>query len=603
MRSVKGWSRRSFVKQIGTASGAVALSSGVPGSPAAAQAPSPVQGLPDAPTNTPYPVLNRRTLGWLRFLWEKATTADDWSSNGVPHPWWDRYTAPVVLSYGRFDLAYSTYALLVMADQTPAWREVYTKIADGLASRYPTYWGAIDWLTQIGDDPKRANYPPPIMNQIPAALRGNYNRYGWTANGTQPWGLQPDPIGADGYLFYRGWFTLVLAIYKYVSGDDKWARPFKVAGYHDETFEWDHHRIAARLESQYRAHSEGPHCENTKIWFFCNSAAGLGMQLYDKVFAKQTHRAFENFLEYAKQNYIKVGTDGTLESITSYYDPLAKFHFSPGGAAPGVATAHMILPQNREMGTFLYEAAANALGWRSANAQVRANPTGLILARELGDDVVVSRLSAAAEREFQPQFFGEHQEQFGWFFNLKEGFPRGQQSAMMMAAEVGKGGGWMRAFDAPHMDKFTAPTVEGIDFPALGVSQAWNDTSSGTLHVTTYAAAPDKRGAQTSWRVTNLPATGNIVVRVDGQPFTRFEVTGPNVIRVDSTIDLRRFEIVTGYRGAGRANGADPRAPDAGRAAGLAVAHRSTDADAHTARTPSRDLFSGAGPGCPCCPA
>ena len=55
-----------------------------------------------------------------------------------------------------------------MADQTPAWREVYTRIADELTSRYPTHWGAIDWLTQIGDDPKRANYPPPIMGQIPA---------------------------------------------------------------------------------------------------------------------------------------------------------------------------------------------------------------------------------------------------------------------------------------------------------------------------------------------------------------------------------------------------------------------------------------------------
>ena len=51
--------------------------------------------------------------------------------------------------------------------------------ADGLASRYPTYWGAIDWLTQIG------------------------------------------------YLFFRGWFTLVLATYKYVSGD---AAGFEIDG-------------------------------------------------------------------------------------------------------------------------------------------------------------------------------------------------------------------------------------------------------------------------------------------------------------------------------------------------------------------------------------
>ena len=109
----------------------------------------------------------------------------------MPHQWWDRYSAPVVLSYGRFDLSFSSYALLLMADQTPAWREVYTRIADEFAGRYPTYWGAIDWLTQIGDDPKRENYPPRIMGGIPERLRGNYNRFGWTANGVEPWGCSP----------------------------------------------------------------------------------------------------------------------------------------------------------------------------------------------------------------------------------------------------------------------------------------------------------------------------------------------------------------------------------------------------------------------------
>ncbi len=104
---------------------------------------------------------------------------------------------------------------------------------------------------------------------------------------TEPWGLQPDPIGADGYLFFRAWFLLLLATHKYISGDDKWARTFKVTGYHDETFDWDMHRIAERLESQYRAHPEGPQCENTKIWVFCNTAGGLGMHLYDKVFGEE----------------------------------------------------------------------------------------------------------------------------------------------------------------------------------------------------------------------------------------------------------------------------------------------------------------------------
>src|SRR5262245_54843313 len=158
LMSKEAVSRRTFVKTVTTAAGAVGLPAVAVSEALAQAAPSP-SSLPEPPAS-PYPTLNRRTLGWLRFLWEKSTTVDDWSSNGIPHPWWDRYTAPVVLSYGRFDLSFSAYGILMMADQTPAWREVYTRMTDEMAKRYPTYWGAIDWLTQIGDDQQRTRKPP-----------------------------------------------------------------------------------------------------------------------------------------------------------------------------------------------------------------------------------------------------------------------------------------------------------------------------------------------------------------------------------------------------------------------------------------------------------
>ena len=55
-------------------------------------------------------------------------------------------------SWHRFDLHESSYAVALMADRTPAWREVYGDIMDGLASRYTTHWAAADWLNQFGDD-------------------------------------------------------------------------------------------------------------------------------------------------------------------------------------------------------------------------------------------------------------------------------------------------------------------------------------------------------------------------------------------------------------------------------------------------------------------
>ena len=39
--------------------------------------------------SNPAPELNARARGWLQFLWRKATTPDDWSESGTPHPWWD----------------------------------------------------------------------------------------------------------------------------------------------------------------------------------------------------------------------------------------------------------------------------------------------------------------------------------------------------------------------------------------------------------------------------------------------------------------------------------------------------------------------------------
>ncbi len=584
-------SRRDFVKRLGAAATAVAVDSQ---SAAAQELPIPLG--PDA--TSAFPALNRRTRGWLRFLWDKATTADDWSSGGVPHQWWDAYTNPGVTSYGRFDLQISSYALLMMADQTPAWREVYTRIADGFASRFPTYWGAIDWLTQIGDDPKRARYPESDMQLMPQQLRGQYNRIGWTANGVQPWGLQRDPIGASGYLFFRGWFNLVLSVYKYVSGDDKWERPFMVTGYGDEQFEWDHSRIADLLERQYSQHPEGPHCENTKIWFSCNSAAALGLYLYDRLHNTRKHRAAEDFLAYARDNYMRVSADGKLESVTRYYDPLVDYK---NNMAPqnGLNIAFMLVPQQRELAARIYDAAANALGWRTPGGQVRASAYGLLVARELGDQSAMTALAAAAEREADPRFFGDRGERFGWFFRLNEAYPRGQLSAQMMVAEVGDPGSWSRAFEAPHRDKYEAPTVQGIDFPSFGVHQAWNDGAAATLHVGTYAAAAERRGRETRFEVTNLPDAANVTIRCDGAPFNRVEVLGRNRVRLTTTIDTHQFQIVTGY--GRRARAGDGNGERAMVAASAAVPHYADDPVA-IARA-GADLLTGGGPSCRCCGA
>ncbi|GIS51087.1 MAG: hypothetical protein Ct9H90mP25_5210 [Gammaproteobacteria bacterium] len=93
----------------------------------------------------------------------------------------------------------------------------------------------------------------------------------------------------------------------------------------------------------------------------------------------------------------------------------------------------------------------------------------------------------------------------------------------MMISEITEGN-WVDAFKVKHLDKYAAPTVEGIDFPSLGIDQAWNDKESGVLHVGTYAADRNRVGAETSWRVTGLPNARDVFILADGAPYQNIEV-------------------------------------------------------------------------------
>jgi hypothetical protein len=498
-----------------------------------------------------YPELNDRAIGWLRFLWDKATTPDDWSSDGKPHEWWDAYSNYPTLSFPRFDLVNSTYALPAMVDCTPAWREIYARIVDELAQRHTTHWAAIDWLTQFGDDPDRNNYSDFIHEHfVPEHLRGKYDTPGWTANGIEPYGLQPDPIGAEGMLFFRGFFNLVLSTYNYVSDDGKWNDPFPITGYQNQQFQWSHKAIADYTSNQWRERPEGPHCENTKIWPMCLSIAGLGLQLYDHVSDSQTHSVFEEWVEYTKDNYMSLSDKGTLEWFCRYYDPVIEY-IHPGAPITTLGTAGWMLPQNPEFATFLYDQAVSDVGWNNprmpvADSDPRLVSTGLLMAREIGDSLTEDRLRCYAETQFQPQYFGEYGDRFGWWFNLGENYPRGQWSGLMMIGEVGKPGDWVKSYSRHMKDKFVEPTLEGVDFPFLGISQAWNDKEKGVLIVSTEGGGA-KNGQETTFRISQLPDTDVIVINRDGKRFGDWEVLGEGEILIRTMVASHSFHIYTGY--------------------------------------------------------
>ena len=204
--------------------------------------------------------LSERARGWLRYMYRKALTADDWSKQGRPSEMWDDKTLPPGSNWHRFDAVYSSYAIALMSDVTPAWREVYGVILDRLVARVTSYWGAIDWTEQLGHDPKRAEYPDwyfPTL--IPTELRGTYDTVGWAANGVEPWGFEPDPVKAPGATYYKGFLSLMMGLHLYASGDQKYNDGFTIVNNGEHTFHYTHTRMNEWISQQWSRSAVGSH--------------------------------------------------------------------------------------------------------------------------------------------------------------------------------------------------------------------------------------------------------------------------------------------------------------------------------------------------------
>ena len=184
------------------------------------------------------------------------------------------------------------------------------------------------------------------------------------------------------------------------------------------------------------------------------------------------------------------------------------------GPSDALPTSLYLLPQEPSYAEFLYHAAVTRLGWNDPGKPTRApaDPRflalGLALAKEWGDDTTVVRLHDYAEAHFEPRAFGANGDEFGWWFGFGEDWPRGQMSALMIMSEVGGPGAWRRLFREPNLSKFDAPTVEGVDFPSLGIAQAWNDPAEAVLHVETYAADSSRSWSRSSYGSIGITTRG-----------------------------------------------------------------------------------------------
>ena len=502
-----------------------------------------------------HPELNQRAQGWLNFLYLKATTPDDWSEDGSPNDWWDQISTAPMCAFPRFDLQESTYAIGLMADRTPAWREVYSEILDEIAERSITYWAAVDWLSQFGHDPDRKNYPDAWKGTlIPEEFWGEYDAPGWTANGVAPWGFHADPIGADGNLFFKGWLNLTQSMHTYVSGYDKWSSPFSVAGAYNSRFEWTQHQLADHLHQQWAKTPMGPHCENTKAWPFCLSAAGLGLMLYDKIFDNNFHSSYSNWLSFTKDKYYGFDKNGSLEWVTMYFDEINDHHHRTV-PTHGLAVAFYAKPQDPQFAELLYRGAINFLGWDNPSIPItnqfmpdpRMFALGLTMSKEFDDQITHERLRKYAEEHFEPQYFGLNNSQFGFWFNLGEKWPRGQLSALAMCAEVCEPEAWEGLFNKPNLTKFYSPSIQGVDFPSVFIEKAFHEDQLGKLHFSIADGDKTKTNEKTEIEVFNLPDANKVLVFCDGKEFNDYDIVDTTKISIKTDVRKHNFEIDTGY--------------------------------------------------------
>jgi hypothetical protein len=500
-----------------------------------------VRPVPDVPGVPPRP------LGWLKFLHHKVGLDDDWSRSGRPDPRWDGYSHAPLLSWPRFDLIDASYALAVLADLTPAWRELYVEILDGLLRRYVTWWGALDWMTLKGRDPDRDAYPESWRGTlVPPELFGDYEAPGWTGDGIPPWGHQPDPIGADGNLFYKGFLSLLLGLRERISGEDRWERPFAVVPDADGGgWTYSHRTVNETLEGQWGSRPAGCHCENTKIWPVCLSAAGLGLLLRDGNAGGESHWVFDQWFVEAERRYLRHAGDGTVAGSVLYHDPIAGVSV-PGAPSTDVSLAFYMAPQQPEVASQLWSALVDEIGWREPDRPVDHMPRqpryvsmGRVLARELGDAAATARLDAFAEG-LEPTWTDGA---FVFEFGLEEKHPRGQPNAMMMLAEaLDRPGRWVESTLPVEDGRFEQPSVSGVDFPLLGLHQAAFDPDSATLRVSTYAATPTE-GATSSFRVTGLRDAERWRVLDDDRPYSRTRVVDGETVEVTCSVAEHHFSI------------------------------------------------------------
>jgi hypothetical protein len=96
-------------------------------------------------------------------------------------------------------------------------------------------------------------------------------------------------------------------------------------------------------------------------------------------------------------------------------------------------------------------------------------------------------------------------------------------------------------YNKPNLKKFIEPTVYGVDFPKVCLTQATYDAQKSVLVIATDRGLPAVSGQPTSFRITNVNPRA-FSLKVDGELSEQCEIVNGD-IEISTTIGEHTFLI------------------------------------------------------------
>ncbi len=202
-----------------------------------------------------------------------------------------------------------------------------------------------------------------------------------------------------------------------------------------------------------------------------------------------------------------------------YYDPIVDEHVGRGPIGI-IAPAWYFAPQRNQLAEVGWNTAALPSGVFGdapiTGLEEPAMATMLLqLAGEFADPATKQRIWEAADEYIEPTWDHDAGE-FTLGLGLNEEHPRGQWNSRMMAGWVCTKGAWSRIFNEPNLTKFDEPTVEGVDFPSVALSEARWDGK--VLHLAAHAQNAAVKGTRTLVKLTNIASPeGWVMTQSNGE--------------------------------------------------------------------------------------